>query len=180
MNNFEPSLSSDLLLVGKVIRPHGLRGLLRITTYSESEDSSLQAGTVFFKTVLGEIRKHAVISLKAHKNVFLMKLKGLESRDKAEEYKSAEILIEKESLAQKDDAYFWHELLGLEVYLEDGKFLGTITQIIPTEGNDIYVVKNGKREVLIPAVYDVIKEIDLEYKKMTISPNEGLLDLYEV
>lgn len=170
----------DLLPVGKVIRPHGLKGLIRITSYSGSEVAYLDAGTVFFKSVSGEIRKFSVISVKAHKNIFLMDVQELSSADEAEEYREADILIEKETLTRKDDVYFWYELLGLEVYLDTGECLGRISRILPTRGNDIYVVKKGKKEVYIPALCEVVTKIDLENGKMTVSPMEGLLDLNEV
>jgi 16S rRNA processing protein RimM len=122
-----------------------------------------------------------VASVTPHKTVFLLKLEGLDSLDLAEKYRGADVLIRKETLARKDDEeYFWHELLGLEVRLDSGEYLGTLSRIIPTGSNDIYVVKDGKRESLIPATYEVVKEIDLDAGKMTVSPLEGLLELDEV
>ena len=180
MNNFEPASSSDLLLAGKVIRPHGLKGLLRIKSYAGSEASFLDEGTVFLKTVSGEIRKFSVASVKPHKNIFLMDVEDLNSIDAAEKYRGADILIKNEDLTQEEDAYFWYEILGLKVYLDTGECVGSISRIIPTGANDIYVVKKGEKEVYIPAVYEVIKKIDLENGNMTISPMEGMLDLNEV
>ena len=172
--------ANSLLLVGKVIGPHGLGGLLRICSYSGSEDSFLDARTVFLESVSGEINEYAVISVKPHKNAFLMKLEGLSSRDEGEKYKGAGILISKEAITSGEDEYFWHELLGLKVYLDTGKYLGVVSQIIPTKANDIYVVKEGDKETCVPAVYEVVKEIDIENEKMIISAMEGLLNLNEV
>ena len=109
-----------------------------------------------------------------------MQVEGLNSVDEAQEYRGAGIFVKKEDLIREDDAYFWYELLGLKVYLDTGECLGAISQILSTRGNDIYVVKKGEKEVYIPAVYDVIREINLENGKMTISPLEGMLDLNEV
>jgi len=172
--------SAKLLPVGKVIRPHGLKGLIRIISYSGSEAAYLDAGTVFFKSVAGEFRKLSVTSVKAHKNIFLMDVQELNSAVEVDEYRDATILIKKESLTREDDAYFWYELLDLEVYLDTGECLGRISQILPTRGNDIYVVKKGKQEIYIPALYEVVRKIDLENGKMIVSPMEGLLDLNEV
>lgn len=132
------------------------------------------------KTSAGVIRECAVSSVTPHKNIFLMHVEGLNAADEAEEYRGAEIFIKKKPLNRKDDEYYWHELLGLEVCLDTGECLGTISRIVPTGGNDIYVVRKGGKEVYIPAVYEVVKEIDLEKGKMTISPLEGMLDLNEV
>lgn len=180
MNNIESASSSDLLLVGKVIRPHGLKGLLRIKAYAGSEASFLEAETVLFKTVSGETCNCTVTSVTPHKNIFLMGVEEVSSADQAEMYRGAEILVQKETLTREDDAFFWHELIGLNVYLDTGECLGSISRILTTGSNDIYVVKEGEKEIYIPAVYEVVTEIDLENGKMTISPMEGLLDLNEI
>ncbi len=180
MSRPESVSSTGLLVVGKVIRPHGLKGLLRIMLYSGSGACLRDAETVFFRAVSGEIREYEVTSVKAHKNIFLLDLAEINSVDEAEAYRGAEILVKEEILTREEDAYFWYELLGLKVYLDTGECLGTVSRIVPTGANDIYVVKKGKKEVHIPAVYEVVKEIDLENGKMTISPLEGMLDLNEV
>jgi 16S rRNA processing protein RimM len=171
----------NLLLVGRVIRPHGLEGLLRIRSYAQSERSFLNAGTIFLKLDSGEIHEFTVLSVRPHKNIFLMKLRSLNSLQEAEKYRGAEILISKDSVLEKEeDEYFWHELIGLRVYLNTGRYIGTISQILQTGSNDIYVVQEGDAEVLIPAIHDIVEEIDLSNRKMIICEMEGLLDLYEV
>jgi 16S rRNA processing protein RimM len=175
------ALSGSLLLVGKVIRPHGKGGLLRIGSYARSEASFLDAGTVFLRPVSGEIHEFRVISINAHKkNTFLMRLKNLSSKEEAEEYKGADILINKDTLVREEDECFWYELLGLKVYLDNGVYLGRVSHIISAGSNDVYVVREGEKEIFIPATHEVVKEIDLENEKMIISAMEGLLDLNEV
>ncbi|UCF56093.1 MAG: 16S rRNA processing protein RimM, partial [Deltaproteobacteria bacterium] len=171
----------NLLLMGRVIRPHGLEGILRIKSYAQSEGSFLNAGTVFLQSSSGEPRRYEVSSVRAHKNILLMKLRGLDSLEEAEKYRGATILIKKDSLTrERGEEYFWHELIGLKVYLTRGEYIGRIKHILPTGSNDIYVVREGKKEVLIPAIHDVVKEIDLKNNRMIISEVEGLLDLNEV
>ena len=173
--------SENLLLVGKVIRPHGLEGLLRILAYVQSEESFLNTGTVFLKSGQQEVLEYHVLSVKPYKNVFLMKLDGLNSLEEAERYRGAEILINKDPLrCEKDDEYFWFDLIGLKVYLNTGRYIGTLKNILTTGSNDIYVVREGETEILIPAIHEVVEEIDLDNKKMVISEMEGLLDLNEV
>jgi 16S rRNA processing protein RimM len=104
----------------------------------------------------------------------------VESRDQVEPYHGAEIFIRKAAVSRGEDEYFWHELIGLEVYLETGRCLGTLEEIVSTAANDIYVVREGREEVLIPAIHEVVKTIDLEKGTMIISEVEGLLDLNEV
>ena len=171
----------SLLLVGKVIRPHGLRGLLRVWSYSQSEESFLRGGTIFLKADPEKIHERRVISVTPHKNFFLMELEKLESLEDAERFRGAEIFIRKDKLRRRaKDEYFWFELIGLEVYLRSGLYLGILEEILETGSNDIYVIRGGEKELLIPAVHDVVKQIDLEKKKMIIDEMEGLFNINEV
>ena len=178
MNKGSPD---NLLKIGKVIRPHGLEGLLRIWSYAQSEESFLEAGTILLKSDRGKIHEYKVLSVRSHKNIFLMRLEGLNSLDEAEKFRGAEILIRKDSLDRNGvNEYFWFELIGLKVYLNTGRYMGRLQEIIATGSNDIYVVREGEKEFLIPAIHDVVEEIDLKNKKMIIDEMEGLFELNEV
>jgi 16S rRNA processing protein RimM len=170
----------DLLLIGKVLRPHGVRGLLRIGSYAESVNSFQKAGTIVIRTGRGDIHEEAIISITPHKNIFLMNLAGVNSLEEAEAYRGASLFIKKDVLNRVGDEFFWHELIGLRVCLDSGEPIGEIRNILKTGGHDVYVVKEGDREILIPAVHDVIARIDTERGVMIIVNTEGLLDLNEV
>jgi 16S rRNA processing protein RimM len=173
-------LPDNMVFFGRVLRPHGLEGLLRVQSFSQSAASLLNAGKVFFKLTTGENHHLSVISARPHKNVFLAELAGLTDITQAESFRGAEIYISKDALVREEGEYFWFELLGLDVFSSDNEFLGVVSQIIPAGNNEIYVVKNGDREILLPAAHDVVNHIDLENGKMIISALEGLLDLNEV
>ena len=177
MNQISPA---DLLPLGKVLRPHGSSGLIRIWAYSGVEDSFLEAGTVFLKSVSGEIQEYTVASVKPHKNIFLLRLKSLNTRDEAEQLRDCEIFVRKEALSREEDEYFWQELIGLRVFLDTGEYIGKIAQILATGANDIYVVKQGDKETYIPATYDVVKKISLKDNTMIVDAMEGLVELNEV
>jgi 16S rRNA processing protein RimM len=167
--------------VGKVIRPHGLKGLLRVHSDAQSQQSFEVAERIYLRKENGETRSFKLVSMIRHRSVWLMALSGLTSFDEAESFRAADILVDKEALgAKEEDEYFWHELLGLCVYLDSGETLGVISEIIPTGANDIYVVETADGEILVPAIHQVIKEIDLENKKMVILPIEGMLELNAV
>jgi 16S rRNA processing protein RimM len=144
-------------------------------------ESFLNAGTVFIKPEGGDILEHSLLSITPNKNVFLLKLSDLNSLDDAERYRGAEIFIRKDCLKRSsEDEYLWVELIGLEVFLDNGRYLGILKDILSTGSNDIYVVRDRESEILIPAIHEVVREIDLVNKKMIISEIEGLLDLNEV
>ena len=173
-------LPGGSLVIGKVLRPHGTSGLLRIWLYAGSGTSFSGVKGVFLRSNSGDTREFRVAFVKPHKNIFLIKLEEINSREEAEKYREDEILVNKDDLTREADEYFWYELLGLEVYLESGEYVGSISRIIPSSANDIYVARQDKKEVLIPATYEVVKEIDLENGKMVISAMEGLLNLNEI
>ena len=169
----------NLLLIGKVLRPHGVRGLLKIKSYADSDSTFLRAGEIYLCAPKGGVEKWELLSIKPHKGHFLMELKGFHTREKAEEYRDADIYIDKSALVKEEGEFFWYELVGLRVYLVTGEYLGKIVEIMPTGSNDVYVVQEGKREYLIPAIEDVVKEVDIENNKMIIDPLEGLLEIAE-
>lgn len=174
-------LPENLLLLGKVLRPHGLDGLMRIQSYAQSVESFLHARDVLLEVIPMKFQEFKVISIRPHKNIFLLKLEGLDSIDAAEKFRGADIHIRKDSLDRKsEDEFFWFELIGLKVFLSNGLCIGIIRDILVTGSNDIYVIKDGDKELLIPALQEVVLEIDLENNKMIIAEFEGLLDLNAV
>jgi len=172
--------SRDWVLLGKVLRPHGLEGRLRVRSYAESEASFEEAGGIFLKLPSGEIRAYSVLSSRPHKNGVLMKLYGVNGIEEAERLRGAEILAPVEAIPREEGEYLWHELMGLRVFLETGEQVGTITHILRAGTNELYVVGHGSKEVFVPATVEVVKGIDLEKGVMIISAMEGLLDLNEV
>jgi 16S rRNA processing protein RimM len=171
---------AELIPIGRVLRPHGLKGLLRIRSDAGVDLPFEEGGIVYLRVGTKAPECFKVVSIKPHKEMFLLELEGIATLERAETYRTAEILVEKGGLRRDGDEYFWFELMGLEVHLDTGEAIGTISRIIATGANDIYVVKKGKREILVPATSEVVKAIDLESGKMIISPMEGLLDLNEI
>lgn len=125
-----------------------------------------------------ELAERNVASIREHGSLCLLKLSGADSVEKAEEFRGAEIFMRKEVLTEKEEGEFFHfELLDLNVYLDTGQYLGVLKRIFETGSNDVYVVKGREKEYLIPAMYQVVREVNLSEKKMVISPMRGLLDL---
>ena len=175
MSHIDPK---DLILIGHVIRPHGITGLLRIVSYAQSKETFFQAGCVFMDRGHNEVEERKVIDIKPHGSSYLLRVSDVNSIDQAEIFKAAKIYIRKDSLIKNDeDEFFYYELLGLNVYLTTGQCLGVVKNIFPTGSNDVYVVGGQGKEFLIPAIHEVIKEINIAEKRMVISPLKGLLDL---
>ena len=106
----------------------------------------------------------------------LLKIKGINDMNQAEKCKGLYLKIHrKDAIKLPKDTYFIADLLGLEVYTDEGELLGKVDDIFPTGANDVYVVKNelGK-QILLPSIPEVIKEIDLEKGKVIVHLIEGL------
>ena len=176
-----PNPDHDLILVGKVLRPHGLCGQLKIFAYARSDATFPGVGSIFLREQTGKLKEFTIVSARPVKSGFFVELEEFSSLADAEAYRDADVLVRKDALPRKEgDEYFWYELLGLDVFLESGEYLGPISDIIATGSNDIYVIKRRQSEVFIPGIHEIIRDIDLETGKMMIHPVEGLLDLHEI
>lgn len=123
-----------------------------------------------------EMKKVEIEDVKYNKQCVLLKVKGIEDLTEAEKYKGLFLKIDrKDAKKLPKDTYFIADILGLEVYTDEGELLGKVDDIFPTGANDVYVVKNelGK-QILLPSIPEVIKEIDLEKGKVIVHLIEGL------
>ncbi|MGD8620428.1 MAG: ribosome maturation factor RimM [Anaerolineales bacterium] len=161
------------LVVGRVVRPHGVRGSLVVEPVSRVIDS-LQPGSVVF---LGE-SEHAYIieNIRPHRKRFLMTLDGIEDRNEADLYRDLEVRLSYEESEPLDDhEYYYWQILGLKVQKEDGQLLGKVVDIIETGANDVYIVHSDSgEELLLPAIADVILTVDLEASKLIVRLLPGL------
>lgn len=168
----------NLIAVGRISGTHGIRGQLRLHSYSGNLETLHTVREVVFQLPGGDKRHCRLKRAALHGTRILLTLEGVTAVEEAELLNGAELLVRQDQLpATDDDEYYWKDLIGLSVVTDDGVTLGKITSIMETGANDVYLVKNGKREYLIPAITDVIQRVDLASGVMTITPLEGLLDL---
>lgn len=165
--------------MGRVVGAHGIRGGLKVHAYAESLSVYETGEGILVALPDGSARTMTVQWVRPHGRGLLMALEAVTDRSQAESLRGAELFVDKSRLpALEEDTYYWFDLVGLRVYDTTGALLGRLDKVIPTPGNDIYVVKgkqNGQpREMLIPAIGDVILKIDLEGKTMIVDPPEGL------
>jgi len=169
---------SDLIPIGKIIGVHGIKGILKVISYSESPFLFKPDSSVLLKKSDNHEVFHKVEWVKPHKHNFLMCLKEITDCNKAEELIGVEFFIEKTNLPELEEGtYYWTDLIGLSVFAMENSaeiFIGHIESIIPTGSNDVYVVKNGEKETLVPALESVIISVDLEEKIMRVNLPEGL------
>jgi 16S rRNA processing protein RimM len=170
--------SDSLILIGKIAATHGIKGQLRIVSYSGHFDSLLVADSVILKEPSGKTGKFAVSAAVMHGKKLLLTLDGLSDINRVLHLVGSEIYLRLDQLPETDEGeYYWHELIGLKVVTVSGEPLGVLQSIIETGSNDVYVVKAADRELLIPALEDVVTSIDLAAGVMTVTPSPGLFDL---
>lgn len=168
----------NLIAVGRITGTHGIRGQLRLQSYSGNLESLKAAKKIFLRLPDGTLREHDLRRATRHGAVILLTLAGYDNINQVQEMVGSELLLNRQHLpATAEDEYYWHDLLGLTVMTNDGMQLGTLSGILETGANDIYVVTGQDREYLIPAVASVISAVDLTARTMTITPLEGLLEL---
>jgi len=172
------SKKDDLVPLGRVTATHGIKGQLRVTIYSGETDAITSVKSVMLKGGNGEVDTFEVARAVLHGKRVLLSLKGFDNINQVLHLVGRELIVKRGQLPEPEEGeFFWCDLIGLSVVTDAGESLGTLTDIISTGSNDVYVVTSGEREYLIPALEDVVVKIDLEAGIMTVSPLEGLLDL---
>lgn len=167
------------LAVGQVSGAHGVQGEIKVTILTEDPQRFGQLDRVWLGRDEEEPAPWPLEGFRLHKGRALLKLKGCDDRSMAESLRPNLVLIPlEEALPLEGDEYYEHQIVGLEVWTVSGEHLGEIQEILYTGANEVYIVRSsapGGKEILIPAIEDVIVEIDLEAGRLTIEPLEGLL-----
>jgi 16S rRNA processing protein RimM len=170
--------SEELIPVGKIIGTHGIKGQMKVFSYSGNFESLSGARSVILKSSTGKLQEFTLKNIKANSGKFIISLTDFDEINQVEPLVGSELCLKRCHLPTlTDDEYYWNDLIGLQVITDDGALLGTIVEIFETGSSDIYVVRGEKREYLIPAIADVIKLVDLASGKIIITPLDGLLDL---
>lgn len=162
--------------IGKITGTHGIRGTMRVFPTTE-DPSRFERLKEIIVEIRGKRETFHIQKVAFHKQFVLLTVKEITDINVAELYKNGRILIpDAMAIPLGEDEYYNRDLYGLKVVTEEGKELGEITEIFPTGSNDVYVVKkDGKgKELLLPAIKDCIKNVDLENGVMTVKLLEGL------
>lgn len=163
------------LVVGKIRRPHGVHGDVVVEIYTDFPDRLVPKKSIF----LGEQHVKLIIARRRlHNEGLLLGFEGISSPEQAGLYRNQILsIIASETPELPGGRYYFHELLDLHVIDELGNTLGTLTEILETGANDVYVVTspNG-HELLLPAIPEVVLNVDQETKKITVRLLPGLID----
>lgn len=165
--------------MGRITGAHGIHGSLKVHSFAETMAPYQEGEEILLDMPESGPAVRTIQWAKSHGRSLLLGLEAVDDRNAAEALVGVSLFIEKKRLPTlEEDAYYWFDLVGLSVYDVQGKLLGRLDEVIPTPGNDVYVVKQiiaGKtREILLPAIGEVIVKVDIAGKTMVVNPPEGL------
>ena len=158
--------------IGKIVNTHGLKGHIKVEPWCDGIETFEYLSRVFIKNT-----GYKIESVKVQKNLFLLKLEGINSVEEAETLKNTVLYAQEDEMPPlPEGVYYIKDIIGLDVY--DGeKYIGEIIDWIETGANNVYVIKrNEGKDVLIPAIDSVIKHVDIENNKMSVNMLEGLME----
>jgi len=157
------------LPIGKVIKAHGLRGHLKVLPYGETFSTLCAEEKITANLPDGSSLTLTVAEIRPHQKTFLLMSREIETVEEAQRLVGAELCVPESRLPPTDPGeFYWYQLIGLEVVNSEGERLGILEEIIETGSNDVYVVRRGKEETLIPAIEEVVLEVDLQRRLMTV------------
>ena len=166
----------DLLKVGVITTTHGVRGEVKVYPTTDDAERFLDLDYVLLDTGR-EYRRLDIKNVRFFKNLAILKFDGIDNINDIEKYKGCALWIPREEGQELgEDEYYIADLLGMKVVLEDGSSFGTLTDVMETGANDVYVVENGEgEEILLPAIRECILDVDVEKNVMTIHLMKGLI-----
>ena len=166
----------DFLEVGQIVNSYGIKGFFKVVPFTDDITRFDDLRYIYIEKNK-KMEKVEIEEVKYHKNLVLLKIKGIDDINDTEQYKNCYLKIDrKDAVVLPEDTYFITDLMGIEVYTEEGELLGNIVDIFPTGSNDVYVVKDelGK-QILLPGTKEVIKVVDIENGKIFVNLIKGLI-----
>ncbi|HLA26993.1 MAG TPA: ribosome maturation factor RimM [Syntrophales bacterium] len=165
----------DFLEIGKIVKPHGLKGSVKVLSYLESGDLLESLDRFSIRQRNDETVSYSLKSLRVKGRYIYLEMEGIETVEQAYALNGCPVLIPTDKLkALPEGEYYWQELIGLEVITEEGRPVGKLERIFSAGDSDVYVCTGGEREILLPAIEEVVRKIDPEKGVMVVRLLEGI------
>jgi 16S rRNA processing protein RimM len=168
--------SMELLEIGRIVRSQGLAGRMKVLSYLESPEVLNDLSGLFVGRSVSEAVLFPLVAVQqAGKDFFILQLSGIENRDAAARLRGSSVWMPSEKMRKLPEGeYYWREIIGLQVLTEEDQILGRIEAVFPTGGNDVYVCRGAGKEILLPAIGDVVRKIDTDRGVMVVRLLKGL------
>ena len=164
------------LEIGQIVNTFGIKGMVKVKPFTDNIERFNNLEKIYIKNKSGQT-EYKIQEVKYHKNMVLVKFEGIENPEQADLLRNSYLIVDRETEEPLEAGrYYIVDMIGLDVFTDDNEYLGKLEDIYNTGSNDIYVVKNelGK-QVLLPAIEDVIKNIDMDNKKVIVHLIPGLV-----
>jgi len=163
-------------MIGKVVSTQGNKGEIKVLPLTDSTDRFKKLTTIFIRNNISQ-KELNIEKIKIKENMVILKIKDIENIKEAKMLVGSYLEIERENAIKlPKDTYFVFEIIGLDVFTKNNIFLGKVDNVLSTGSNDVYIVKNeDKEDLFIPATREVVENIDLEKKRITINMVDGLI-----
>ena len=157
--------------VGRIGRPWGLHGEIQVQELTDVKSRFADGSELYVRG-----QPHRVERSRRHQRGRILKLAGIDSQDAARQLQGAALEVPESALdSLPDDTYYHYHLVGMEVVTDDEEPLGTLVEVFSTGSNDVYVVEGPKGQILLPAIADVVKKVDVPGRVMTVVLLPGLV-----
>lgn len=165
----------SLLEVGQIVNTYGIKGFVKVVPLVDN-NNQFKDFKVLYIQENKKLQELHIEEVKFSKNLVLLKFKGIDTIEQAEKFRNIYLKAKRSDIKLEKGAHFIVDLIGLEVYTEEGELLGRLKEVLQPGANDVYIVEDeSKREILLPAIPDVIKKIDIEENKIIVKLMEGLI-----
>lgn len=161
------------LEIGKIVNTRGLKGEVKVVPWADYPEVFEEINFVYDKSE----NRYLIENVKYQKENVILKLEGIDSIECAQKLKNSILYVRKDTLPDLDsDTFFVADLIGLDVFDENDAFLGKISDVITAGGADVYIIKNeGAKDLLLPALKEVVNEINLDEGFVKVTVPDGLL-----
>jgi 16S rRNA processing protein RimM len=166
-----------MIAVGRITKSVGIKGEVRVAMLTDSPERFVKLKAVWIGSDETAAVRYAILTVRVERSAVVLKLKEIDSRTLADELRGCYLFIEaKDTVAPKKGSYFIHDIIGMKVVTEAGDEVGSVRDVMELPANDVWVVADGKKEILMPAIKEVIRLVDVNGRTVVIRPLEGMLE----
>jgi 16S rRNA processing protein RimM len=173
-----PREQPRFLLLGRILRPHGVRGELRIEVLTAYPERILPGLIVNIGSdpAADDAPEYEITKVRTHQQYLILQVDGVDDRNAADLLREQYVMVAlADAVPLDDDEFYLFQAIGLAVSTDEGEDLGTVVDVLETGANDVYVVRGPRGEVLLPAIDECIVDVDIDAGKMTVHLMDGLL-----
>ena len=165
----------DLFAIGEIVKTRGLHGCLKVLCYGETISTIDGLKFVYIENSSGQRNRFGLRKIDISGKILFIELEGITNLESAQSLIGCKVFLPDDMLEELPEGeYYWRDIIGLNVYTEENKYIGRIESIFATGSNDVYVCMGAEREILLPAIAEVIRQIDINRRVMMVRLLEGL------